>query len=578
MAQPALETVLRHLSVLSQGRAARDLTDGELLAGYLARREEAVFGLLVQRHGPLVLGLCRRLLRDRHDAEDVFQATFFVLARKAGSIRRRGSLASWLHGVARRLALRLRSQAACRRGHERRAVPMESVERPDAATWEELRAVLDDEIGALPETLRAPVVLCHLEGKTQTQAAAELGVAQSTVGVRLQRARELLRQRLTRRGLTLTAGALAAALVEQAAPAQVPALLAIAAVRSAGAGAAGLAAAGAVPARVVALAEGVVRAMAMSNLKLFGMTILVGGALGVAGLGWQSHAQAPTGGAGGGVPGANKRPADDLRKAADQLRRLADALERAPDAEQKKLLAEQQKLLATQQKLADQLKAALEQRARDQADRREAALAVIAKGIDDLHMATGKNPHVVAFEDAFHILRSRLKAPAGEGPYAYPDLLRYNTPNLPPAGLPAGPSNYNPYSAPPAGVDFGYPMANVLPKTGRAPKSVADPFAGKRFRATSTISAVKDGHVLFTVPPDAKVLEGQSLDVARIHPEPKLLTRLKVISTEGGRGIGRLENADGVRAGDAVILEFGPAPATPANSPPPLMPPAGVGP
>jgi RNA polymerase sigma-70 factor (ECF subfamily) len=573
MAQPALETVLRHLSVLSQGRAARDLTDGELLAGYLARREEAVFGLLVQRHGPMVLGLCRRLLRDRHDAEDVFQATFFVLARKAGSIRRRGSLASWLHGVARRLALRLRSQAACRRGHERRAVPMESVERPDAATWEELRGVLDDEIGALPEKLRAAVVLCHLEGKTQTQAAAELGVAQSTVGVRLQRARELLRQRLTRRGLTLTAGALAAALVEQAAPAQVPALLAIAAVRSAGAGAAGLAAAGAVPARVVALAEGVVRAMAMSNLKLFGMTILVGGALGVAGLGWQSHAQAPTGGAGGGVPGANKRPADDLRKAADQLRRLADALERAPDAEQKKLLAEQQKLLAAQQKLADQLKAALEQQARDQADRREAALAVIAKGIDELNLATGKNPHVVAFEGAFQVLRSRLKAPAGEGPYAYPDLLRY-TPNLPPAGLPAGPSNGNPYSPPAAGVDFSFPLTNVLPKTGRAAKSVADPFAGKRFRATSTISAVKDGHVLFTVPPDAKVLEGQSLDVARIHPEPKLLTRLKVISTEGGRGIGRLENADGVRAGDAVILEFGPAPTTP-----PLMPPAaGVGP
>src|SRR5262249_25652487 len=152
-------------------QAEGDLTDGDLLGRFCRRGEETAFALLVQRHGPMVLSVCRRVAENADDAEDAFQATFLVLARRAASIQKQSSLASWLYGVARRVAAHARSRAARRRAQERRSLPMPRPEPCDELTWRELRGVLDDELGRLPDKYRAPVVLCYLEGKSQEQAA-----------------------------------------------------------------------------------------------------------------------------------------------------------------------------------------------------------------------------------------------------------------------------------------------------------------------------------------------------------------------------------------------------------------------
>jgi RNA polymerase sigma factor (sigma-70 family) len=225
MAQNTLHDMLRHLRGLCETEAGRDLDDGELLRRFLARREETAFAILVQRHGPMVLGVCRRVLKDAHAAEDAFQAAFLVLVRRSASIRKRGSLSSWLYRVALRIALRARARETAQRIRERRCVEMPRGEVLDELTWQELRTILDEEIGSLPERYRAPVVLCYLEGKSYEQAARELGWPKSSLASRLAQARGVLCRRLARRGIALSAAALAAGLAERAAGAAVPALL-----------------------------------------------------------------------------------------------------------------------------------------------------------------------------------------------------------------------------------------------------------------------------------------------------------------------------------------------------------------
>src|SRR5438132_651220 len=151
--------------------AGQDLPDGALLKRFLDQRDEVAFENLVQRHGPMVLGVCQRVVGDTHAAEDAFQATFFVLARKASSIRNQASLGSWLFGVAQRIAYKARAQAATRRDRERRAADMPHTETLNELTWQELRSILDEEIGRLPAKYQTAVVLCHLEGKSYDQAA-----------------------------------------------------------------------------------------------------------------------------------------------------------------------------------------------------------------------------------------------------------------------------------------------------------------------------------------------------------------------------------------------------------------------
>ncbi len=211
---------------------ADELTDEVLLERYTSRREEAAFAVLVRRYSPLVLSVCRRVLHHEQDAEDAFQAVFCVLARKAGSIRRRAALGAWLHAVAYRIARKARAQ----RG--RRPVPASDLPDIPAAegspewAWKELRPVLDAEVNRLPKKCRQAFVLCYLEGLTNEQAAAQLGCPLGTVLSGLSRARELLRARLTRRGLTLSAGLLAAALGHHAAATAVQAVQAEGAVQT----------------------------------------------------------------------------------------------------------------------------------------------------------------------------------------------------------------------------------------------------------------------------------------------------------------------------------------------------------
>ncbi len=200
------------------------LTDGQLLERFTTRRgeaAEAAFEGLVARHGPMVLRVCRGSLRDPHDVDDAFQATFLVLVRKAGSIGERDLLGPWLYGVAHRVALKARSVAAKRRrkeGEYAAEPPADVNEGP----WLDLRPVLHEEVNRLPEKYRRPVVLCHLQGLTHSEAAQELAWPVGTVSVRLARARKLLRDRLTRRGLTVTAALWGAGLTVEAASTVVP--------------------------------------------------------------------------------------------------------------------------------------------------------------------------------------------------------------------------------------------------------------------------------------------------------------------------------------------------------------------
>jgi RNA polymerase sigma factor (sigma-70 family) len=201
--------------------AAAEPTDRELIQRFVTRREEGAFTELVHRHGPMVLGVCRRVLDNAEDVEDAFQATFMILVRKADSIRNRDSAASWLYGVALRVARRARVSIRHRKERERRmAVPVTAAAPEEA--WRDLRPVLDDAVEALPEKYRVLVVLCYLQGYTYDQAARLLDLAKGTVSTRLTQARTLLRQRLTRRGVVVPLALLATLLEHNAAPAAVP--------------------------------------------------------------------------------------------------------------------------------------------------------------------------------------------------------------------------------------------------------------------------------------------------------------------------------------------------------------------
>src|SRR5262245_9890737 len=170
-----LDCVLDHVHKLIGTRRETDISDGELLDRFVTRHDNGAFETLVRRHGPMVLRTCRKAVGNGHDAEDAFQATFLVLARKAASIRNRGSVGGWLYEVAYHLAIRARADAARRVRHERRADEMVTPDPDCGENRVEVQAMLDEELHRLPEKYRTPLVLCYLEGKTNTQAAKELG-------------------------------------------------------------------------------------------------------------------------------------------------------------------------------------------------------------------------------------------------------------------------------------------------------------------------------------------------------------------------------------------------------------------
>src|SRR5262249_3532391 len=223
MPQSQRSLVLGYLRRVVGAVHAGDVTDADLLARFVSSRDEAAFELLLWRHGTMGLHLCRDVTRDEHAAEDAFQATFLSLVRKAASIRSRESLGAWLYQVAYRVALRARGMKR-ETGIDLTELPA-AAELPDAATLRELRPLLHEEGQRLPAKYRAPVILCYLEGLTHEEAARQLGWPKGTVAGRLARARDMLRKRLTRRGLVWSTALSALTLVPDPAAAVVPAAL-----------------------------------------------------------------------------------------------------------------------------------------------------------------------------------------------------------------------------------------------------------------------------------------------------------------------------------------------------------------
>jgi RNA polymerase sigma factor (sigma-70 family) len=286
-------SVLRFLRRLVAVRADSKTTDGELLARFTTHRDEAAFAELLRRHGPMVLGVCRRVLRNVHDVDDAFQATFLVLVRKAGSLSTPEAVGNWLHGVAYRTALKARTAAVRRRQCEQDMADVPAPEASDAVLWSSLRPVLDEEIQRLPAHYRTAFVLCHLEGMTNDEAARCLGCPTGTILSRLSRARERLRARLTRRGITLSTAALGAVVMDQAAAAPVPDVLNATTLGSSLTLAVTGRVGDLVSPHVITLMEGVLQAMFMRKLKIVAAPLALVLAAGGGALGYQRLAAQP---------------------------------------------------------------------------------------------------------------------------------------------------------------------------------------------------------------------------------------------------------------------------------------------
>jgi RNA polymerase sigma factor (sigma-70 family) len=289
-----MDTVVRHLRQAALGQDGTGPTDGQLLECYLTHRDEAAFETLVRRHGPMVLGVCRRILRGHQDAEDAFQATFLVFVRKAASIVPREMVAGWLYGVAYQTAVKARAMVGKLRARERQvaAMPEPEVVPADAELWRDLRPILDEELSRLPDKYRVPILLCDLEDRPHKDVARQLGWPEGTLSGRLTRGRRMLAERLSRRGVVLSHGMLSALLVQNAS-ASVPAAVVTSTVTAASLFAAGQAAASVTSATVAALTNGVLKAMMLTRVKMCVAVLLALGFL-VSGVGLT---QVPTTGA-----------------------------------------------------------------------------------------------------------------------------------------------------------------------------------------------------------------------------------------------------------------------------------------
>jgi RNA polymerase sigma factor (sigma-70 family) len=257
--------------VLARQSAAR--SDGELLGAFVASGDAAAFAELVRRHGPMVLGVCRRVVGDRAAADDAFQASFLVLVRRAAAVRPREQVGNWLYGVAYRTALKARMGLARRRSREKQVDVMPEPPAPPAPpAWSDVQPIIDEELAKLPDKLRVPIVLCDLEGRPQREVARRLNVPPATLATRLAAARRALALRLTRRGVALSGGALAGLLGTHAAVSAVPSALTAGLVRAVEASATGSALHALVSANAVQLSEGVMRMMMLAKLKAVAAT------------------------------------------------------------------------------------------------------------------------------------------------------------------------------------------------------------------------------------------------------------------------------------------------------------------
>ena len=281
MAANALENMMSRLRSLASLQQAGQLQDRELLERFIQQHDEAAFTAIVERHAGMVLQVCRGVLRHHQDAEDACQATFLVLVRKASSIRKLHSLASWLHGVAFRIALKLRGKIA--RSHRLQEDLQKNRPADETRfTVGELNGLVDEELERLPEKYRAPLILCYLQAKTRDEAAQALGIEPSTLKGRLEWGRKLLRQRLIRRGVAMSLAMLFAG-IGQSAYAAVPASLAVTIVKSSLAAESAVAG-GLASTQAVLLAQAFLRAAFVKQLQVAAAMLLM--TISMAGTGW----------------------------------------------------------------------------------------------------------------------------------------------------------------------------------------------------------------------------------------------------------------------------------------------------
>jgi RNA polymerase sigma factor (sigma-70 family) len=247
---------------------AQGMTDAELLECFVSKKNNEALEAIVQRHGTMVWGVCRRVVGNHHDAEDAFQATFLVLVRKAASIKPRDMVTNWLYGVAHQTAMKARATSMTRKVREKQVVEFPEHETTKQDPWHDLQPLLDQELSRLPEKYRVLLVLCDLEGKTRAEVAQQLGCPEGTVAGRLARARTMLAKRLTRHGLIFSGGSLAAVMAQNAASASVSASLVSSTIETSTIIAAGkVAVTNVTSAKVAILTEGVLKMMLLAKLK-----------------------------------------------------------------------------------------------------------------------------------------------------------------------------------------------------------------------------------------------------------------------------------------------------------------------
>jgi len=270
---------LKQAALLGDGKTQ---SDGRLLEAFLSGRDEDAFAILVKRHGPMVLGVCKRVIGNLHDAQDAFQAVFLVLAKKAAAIVPRELVGNWLHGVAFRTALHARAKLCRRRARELQVMDMPHPTVTTNFDVLDLHQALDRELCKLPDKYRVPIVLCDLEGRSRKDVAGQLQIPEGTLSSRLATGRQRLAKLLTRHGLALSGGALATVLSQQSAAAAMPAVLLATTVKAAALTAAGKSAEALLSTHVLALSQGVLKTMLLSKIKV--ITVLVLGVL-VGGIG-----------------------------------------------------------------------------------------------------------------------------------------------------------------------------------------------------------------------------------------------------------------------------------------------------
>jgi RNA polymerase sigma factor (sigma-70 family) len=300
-------------------QALRSATDEVLLRRFVASNDEAAFRVIAERHGPMVLGVCRRALRCAHDAEDAFQATFLVFSRRASSIRNTASLGSWLHGVAMRVAMKLRRERTRRQRREQSVQKAATENAIEKLTWSEVKTGMDEELQRLPDHYRSVLVLCYLEGQTRDEAAIQLGLTHSALHGRLERGRKLLAARLSKRGLTLSAAFLPIALCPSAMLAMVRAAALFAEQQSIGT---------LVAPSVLALTHETLKGMTMSKMKLATAALICSAMLAV-GVGFTT-AQTPgeKGAKSANIPRSTHVASPDVTKETDNLKNTLLALDK----------------------------------------------------------------------------------------------------------------------------------------------------------------------------------------------------------------------------------------------------------